>query len=133
MSDNKGKENIAKEMLEFVEHDIHGYVQQELVDLKDCAPDREAKKKYFKKNVSAYYRAINDTVTTEQKIKAGGYGHASTKNLTINLSGLGLADKQKLLAEMTEELKGIGEKMGYGSKKVIEAVGENRINNDGDC
>jgi hypothetical protein len=107
---------MKDELMELVESNMHGYVQRELAELKLCAPDVDARKKYFNKNVGAYYRAMNETVTTEQKIKVGGYGNATTKNLTINMSGLGLVDKQRLLAEMTDELKVIGEKLGYGKK-----------------
>jgi len=107
------------EVVDLVETNMHGYVQHELAELKACAPSMEAKKKYFDKNVGAYYKAMNETVGTDQKIKVGGYGNASTKNLTINMNNLGLVDKQRLLAEMMGKLKALGDKMGYG-KEVVE-------------
>ncbi len=123
------------ELLELVEDNMHGYVQQELAGLKECAPDIEARKEYFAKHPAAYYRAMNDTVATEQKIKAGGYGNNASKSLTINLNGMGLMDKQKLLKEMTGKLDEMGKKMGYGRKaEVIEVkakiVGENRMKDE---
>ncbi len=125
----------SEEMLALVETNIHGMVQGELATLQQCAPDLEARKKYYKKHVGSYNRDFNATVGTEQKIKAGGYGNASTKNLTINLHGMGLSEKLKALDEWTKEAREYGEKMGYGKakEKAVEAEvipddkGENRI------
>jgi hypothetical protein len=131
----KGNAIITAEMLELVESDIHGVVQAELAELKACVPDIEERQKYFKKNPGVYYRAFNDLINTEQKIKAGGYGNPTAKNLTINLNGLGLRDKQKLLAEMIGDVQKIGEKMGY-SEELVEAevipveAGKNRMRDD---
>lgn len=113
--ENKG--NHSNLMLELVESNIHGYIQSELAELKESAPELEDKKKYFKKNVGAYYKAVNETVNTEQRIKAGGYGNSTVNNLTINLSGLGLNDKKKLLAQMLSEINELGKKLGYDKKE----------------
>lgn len=131
-------QNITKAMLEVVENDIHGLVQEELAELRACVPSTEERKKYFKKNVGAYYKAFNETVSTEQKIKTGGYGNTTSKSLTINMNGLSLNDKQKLLTQMTKEMVVLGEKMGYADKGVGEVVevppidkGVNRIKDTG--
>lgn len=133
-------QDISKVMLELVQSDIHGVVQNELAELRECVPTKDERKKYFKKNVRAYYTALNETVGTEQKIKAGGYGNPTTKNLTINLNGLGMSDKQKLLAQMAKEMQEIGAKMGYAPKEEVVDIdaevvpgniGHNRLEDKG--
>lgn len=104
---------VAGSMIELVESNMHGCVQEELAVLKECHPDMQALKKYFNRNPGAYYRAFNDTVATEQKMRNGDPG---IRNLTINMksiNGLGLRDRQNLLKEMTEEVVELGRKMGY--------------------
>ena len=124
---------LVEASLELMQSDVHGYVQQELALLRECAPASMDQKKFFSKNVGAYYRAMNETVHTEQKIKTGGFGNNTSKNLTVNITNLGLVDRQKLLEEEFAKLQAMGDKLGYTTEEIREAqvvpevTGKNRV------
>ncbi len=123
------KPDMTEGYTELVESNVHGATQSQMATILRCAPDDKDIKKAFKKRPVDYFRAFNETAKTEQMQKVGGYGNSSTKNLTININGLGMSEKQALLREKYAKLMEEGRKMGYSSAKVLEAkiVGVNRI------
>ncbi len=119
---------VSDSFIDAVESNIHGVFQGMMATLLEVGPDKESQKKYWKKHPDKYYRAVNETGATEQKIKAGGYGNVTTKSLTINMNGLGLNEKQELLGKMINELNAEGEKMGYVKKEVRRLPGAKGVN-----
>ena len=113
--------------------DIHSYVERSLVTLEAAAPALEDQQAYFKKNVGAYYRAKNETVTVGQKIKKDGEGNNAARSLTINIANLGIMDRKKVIEAGMLRLNEMGAKMGYDTEEIREAqvipevVGKNRM------
>ena len=127
---------LDKAVRDLVEVNMHGYVQDELAILKSCRPDAKKQKEYFNKNVGAYYKAVNETVGTEQKQRHGGYGNALSKGLTINVEALGTSDQLKLLKDMTDGVFKLADKMGYEKPQIplIDVIpdvkGVNRVQDE---
>ena len=127
------RDDSTNALAEIDVHDIHSYVEKSLKTLDQASPDLEDQKAYFKKNVGAYYRAKNETVTVGQKIKKDGEGNNAARNLTINITNLGIMDRKKVIEKEMLKLNEMGAKMGYTTEEIREAqvipevVGKNRV------